>query len=94
MGAYALVVSRSASACGVPRVIPLGIPVASTEHARAPPFRTLEGGTRNRKEPHTGDKTMTHELLKSSKDGFTLIELILGVAGLAILFLIIYNLVG
>ena len=29
-----------------------------------------------------------------SKDGFTLIELILGVAGLAILFLIIYNLVG
>ena len=40
MGAYALVVSRPASACGVPRVIPLGIPVASTEHARAPPFRS------------------------------------------------------
>ncbi len=83
---------------GVPRAIPLGIPVASTERARAPPFRALGGGTRN-KEVHTGVKTMTHESSKSfksfrQKDGFTLIELILGVAGLTILLLIIYNLVG
>ena len=31
---------RTAPSGGVPRAIPLGIPVASTERARAPPFRT------------------------------------------------------
>ncbi len=35
---------------GVPRAIPLGIPVASTERARAPPFRfSREGGCQHEK---------------------------------------------